>query len=455
MKNKISTFKDASFQKKLWDLALPIAFQSLLYSLLGLIDILMVSQLGESDIAAVGLGNKIFFFNLLMLVGVSHAGGILGAQYFGANNLSGLRKTLVNSLIFSLMFAIPFVIFYLISPQSVTSFASTDVELLTLSNQYLVITAGSLIFVAITMPFEVTLRSAGDTKTAMRISMLVLPINALLNYIFIFGHLGFPEMGVAGSAWGTFIARAIQMVLLMLFAIKKRSFVIPNQIEIKQACRYFEMKRYFKLAYPMVLQDSSWALGVLVYTLLFSMIGIQELAIMSMVSIIEQLIFAIFIGIAIASGTMIGHELGAKALSNAWQQAWTFILFIPLLAFLFFPIIYFLREPILDLFPTLSMSSRSSASDVLLILASFLFIRVVNFIGLIGVLRSGGDLHYSTFIDVFSMWCIGIPLTFIAIKYYDFTLSQAYLVALSEEMIKMVLVILRIRKNVWIKNILR
>ena len=454
MKNKIATFKDSSFQKKLWELALPIAFQSLLYSFLGLIDILMVSQLGENEIAAVGLGNKIFFFNLLMLVGVSHAGGVLGAQFFGAKNLSGLRRTLVNSLFYSLLFAIPFIIFYMASPQTITSFASEDHALLSLANQYLVITAGSLVFTAVVMPFETTLRSTGDTKTAMRISILVLPINALLNYIFIFGYLGFPEMGVAGSAWGTFIARAIQMLLLVLFVTQKRAFILPSSFEIKQALSIFDMKRYFKLAFPMLLHDSAWAFGVLVYTFIFAMIGIQELAVMSMVSTIEQTIFALFIGVAIASSTMIGHELGAKAFDRAWQQAWTFIFFVPVLAFLFFPIIYFLRVPILSFFPTLSPEALNSASHVLIILASFLFIRVINFIGVIGVLRSGGDVKYSTFIDIFSMWCIGIPLTYISVKYYDFTLAQAYLVALSEEVIKMLLVIHRVRKKRWLKNIL-
>lgn len=454
MKSKITTLKSSSFQKKLWNLALPIAFQSLLVSLLGLIDILMVSQLGENEIAAVGLGNKIFFFNLLILVGCSHAGGILGAQLFGAYNLSGVRKALVNSLFFSLLFAVPFIFLYATAPEIVTSLATDNSELLALANQYLIITGASLFFTAIVLPIETTLRSAGDTKTAMRISMVVIPINIFLNYIFIFGHLGFPEMGVAGSAYGTFLARAIQMLLIIWYVFKRRPFIIVKKSELKQALTFFDMKQYFKLAFPMILNDGSWALGVLMYTLFFAMIGVNELAVISMVSTLEQTIFALFIGIAIASSTMIGHELGAKEFDRAWQQAWTFLFFIPMLAFLFFPIIYFLREPILSLFPTLSQESAETASQLLLILGAFLFVRVVNFIGVIGVLRGGGDVNYSTFIDVFSMWCVGIPLTYISIKYYNATLVEAYFVSLSEELVKIVLVIFRVRKKRWLKNII-
>ncbi|MFT6928325.1 MAG: putative MATE family efflux protein [Psychromonas sp.] len=454
MKNKISTFRQASFQQKLWKLALPITFQSLLYSFLGLVDILMVGQLGENEIAAVGLGNKIFFFNLLMMVGSSHAGGVLASQYYGAKDLSGLRRSLAVSVLFSLLIIIPFIAFYILSPQTITQLASDDPALLTLANDYLVITACSFIFTAVVLPVETALRSAGDTKTAMHISILVIPVNALLNYILIFGHGGFPEMGVQGSALGTFLARFIQLLLLLIFVAKKRRFIITTKDEIKQAMSAYEIKRYIKLATPMVLHDAGWALGVFVYTLIFAMIGVQELAVMSMVSIIEQTIFALFIGVAIASGTMIGHELGAKAFNNAWQQAWTFILFVPCLALLFTPFIIFFREPVLGLFPTLSSDAASSAANVLLVLAFALFIKVINFIGIIGVLRSGGDINYSTFIDIFSMWCIGIPLAFIAVKFYHFSLVEAYIVTLTEELIKVILVLHRVHKKHWLRNIL-
>tara|TARA_R110001583_G_scaffold10601_5_gene48655 strand:+ start:10767 stop:12137 length:1371 start_codon:yes stop_codon:yes gene_type:complete len=454
MKNKILTFQDQSFQKKLWTLALPITLQSLLYSFLGLVDILMVSQLGESEIAAVGLGNKVFFFNLLMMVGVSHAGGVLAAQYYGAKELSGLRRSLVTSLLISFLLTLPFVTFYVLSPSTITGLASEDLELLSFANQYLQITAYSFMFIAIVLPLETALRSAGDTKTAMNISFLVLPINALFNYILIFGHWGMPAMGVEGSAWGTFLARAIQMLLLTLFIAKRRPFIVAGIEEIKTALSFIDIRRYLKLAIPMVLHDSGWALGVFVYTLIFAMIGVQELAVMSMVSTIEQTIFALFIGVAIASGTMIGHELGAKAFDRAWQQAWTFILFVPILAFIFVPLIIYFREPVLSLFPTLSDSASASASQVLLVLACALFIRVINFIGIIGVLRSGGDINYSTFMDIFCMWCIGIPLTFVAVTYYNFTLVEAYIVTLSEELIKVILVLHRVHKKHWLRNVL-
>lgn len=454
MKNKIATFRAPDFQQKLWKIALPIALQSLMYSFLGLVDILMVSQLGESEIAAVGLGNKIFFFNLLIMVGISHAGGVLAAQYFGANDLSGLRRSLVVSMLFSVLSVIPFIFLYVLSPQTITSLASSDPTLLGFANDYLVLTAYSFIFTAVVLPLETALRSAGDTKTSMNVSMLVLPLNALLNYIFIFGHLGFPEMGVVGGAWGTVLARFVQMLIMIIFIAKKRPYVIAQMEEVKQALTLFEIKRYCKLAFPMVLHDGFWALGILVYTLIFAMIGVQELAVISMVSTIEQTIFALFIGVSIASGTMIGHQLGAKAFSQAWQQAWTFILFVPLLAIIFAPIIIVLREPILSFFPSLSFEAMHSASQVLLVLSLVLFVRVINFIGIIGVLRSGGDVNYSTFIDIFCMWCVGIPLTFIAVKYYNFTLVEAYIVMLSEELIKVLLVIHRVHKKHWLKNML-
>ena len=114
----------------------------------------------------------------------------------------------------------------------------------------------------------------------------------------------------------------------------------------------------------------------------------------------------------------------------------------------------FFAFSVLSFFPTLSESATASASQVLLVLACALFIRVINFIGIIGVLRSGGDINYSTFMDIFCMWCVGIPLTFIAVKYYNFTLVEAYIIALSEELIKVLMVLHRVHKKHWLKNVL-
>ena len=122
------TSADRNFWQKTWRLALPVSMQSMLFALLGLVDVLMVSKLGESPVAAVGIGNRIFFFNLLLVVGVSGAVGVLAAQYFGAGRMDGVRRTLLQSWVCAIVFTLPFAIIYRLFPQQIVSVISDQAD---------------------------------------------------------------------------------------------------------------------------------------------------------------------------------------------------------------------------------------------------------------------------------------------------------------------------------------
>ncbi|MBF4337557.1 MATE family efflux transporter, partial [Vibrio anguillarum] len=143
---------DRQFWRKLIDIGVPVSLQSMLFSLLGVVDIFMVSQLGESATAAVGVGNRIFFFNLIVIVGASGAVSVLASQYFGAGNIEGIKRTLAQSWIVALLFTLPFMLLYLWIPQSVVSLVANDAQYVTLATDYLWITALSLFCTALVVP---------------------------------------------------------------------------------------------------------------------------------------------------------------------------------------------------------------------------------------------------------------------------------------------------------------
>ncbi len=173
----------------------------------------MVGQLGESAVAAVGLGNRIFFFNLILSASLGGGLSILAAQYIGARDTSGVRRTLALSLAASILITIPFIIVYLLFTDAIIGFASSSPELLSLGSDYLLITAPSILCTAIVVPLEAALRASNDATTPTRIGLLTILVNIALNYIFIFGAFGIPAMGVAGSALGTALARLLQLVI--------------------------------------------------------------------------------------------------------------------------------------------------------------------------------------------------------------------------------------------------
>lgn len=453
MKEKIATATHPDFLQKLWQLALPISLQSFLFSLLGLVDILMVGQLGEAEVAAVGLGNRVFFFNLLIIFGLSGGVSVLAAQYYGKGEVAGVRRCLVLALLCAIAISLPFAIFYTLAPNQVMAFASDAPALIELGSVYLKITGATILLTAIVVPIEAALRAVGDAKTPTNIGILAILLNVFLNWVLIFGHLGFDAMGVEGSAWGTAISRLFQTLILILYVLRKRRLIVITKQDIFQALHAKEIKRFSLIAVPLLIHDGFWAFGVLVYSFIFARIGVDELAVMSMLASVEGSIFALFVGFAVACSTMLGHELGADKYEQAWQQSWVFIIFSPLLAIFMTLAILLFKDHIASIFSGFEGDTLESATRVLMIMALALSIKVLNMVGIMGVLRSGGDVNYSIFIDLFCMWCIGIPLAFVAATFWGWPLYLVYLCSLSEEIVKAVMVLLRVHRKRWLKNL--
>ncbi|RJG51267.1 MATE family efflux transporter [Motilimonas pumila] len=453
MRAKIATATDSGFLRKLWQLALPVSIQSLLFSLLGLVDILMVGQLGEAEVASVGLGNRVFFFNLLIIFGLSGGVSVLAAQYYGKGEVAGVRRCLVLAIIAAVAVSLPFALWYTINPEQIMAFASDDQKLITLGGQYLQITGISILLTAIVVPIEASLRAVGDAKTPTNIGIIAIIINVFLNWLLIFGNWGFPALGVEGSAWGTTISRVLQTIILIAYVLRKRRIVVFNWVDVRMALAKKEIMRFSKIAVPLLIHDGFWAFGVLIYSFIYGRIGTEELAVMSMLASVEGTIFALFVGFAVACSTMLGHELGADKFDDAWQQSWVFIIFSPIFALLMTATIILFKDQLANVFSGFEGDTLNSAIRVLIIMALALSIKVLNMVGIMGVLRSGGDVNYSIFIDLFCMWCIGIPLAFVAATVWGWPLYLVYLCSLSEEIVKAFMVIFRVHRKKWLKNL--
>ena len=322
----------------------------MMFSLLGLIDIFMVSHLGETEVAAVGMGNRVFFFNLMLTVALGSGMSILSAQYIGAHNVEGIRRTLVQAIIAALTLTLPFVAGYMWVPETVMATISSDEKLITLGVEYLLITAPSFICTAIVVPLEAMLRANSDAKTPTRIGMIAIVLNIIFNYILIYGKFGFPEMGVAGSAWGTTLSRLIQTLIIIYFVVKLRPHLKPTKTDVT-ACKEPRIwGKYIGICTPMLIQDSLWSLGLIFYNLMFAHMGVVELAVMSTISSVEAVLISMFIGFAIATSIILGKELGANHFDAAWQQGKQFMIAAPLFALMIGVITYLFSHQIVMLF---------------------------------------------------------------------------------------------------------
>ncbi|KUE80274.1 MATE family efflux transporter [Aeromonas schubertii] len=444
---------DRDFMRRLWRLALPVSLQSMMFSLLGLIDIMMVSQLGTTEVAAVGLGNRIFFFNLLVIAGLCGGVSVLAAQYFGRGDLAGVRRSLALALLGAMLVTLPFALLYLTHPEWIIRHATNDPRLIPLAVQYLLITGGSVLCTAIVVPLESALRAVGQAAAPTRIGLVAILANVLLNYALIFGHWGFEAMGVAGSAWGTTLSRCLQTVLLLVYLWRARRDLLPTRADWHRALTRVETRRFALIALPLLLHDGLWAFGMMLYGFLYAHLGVDELAIMTTLGALEGILISLFFGLAVACATLLGHQLGAQEYQRAWQHSQLFLLLAPFGALLVGAVVWLLQAPLLGAIGNLHSDPGSLASQVLAIVCIGMLVKVFNMVGIVGVLRSGGDVNYTIFIDIVSMWCIGLPLAALTV-WLGWPLPAVVALVLLEEIAKCLLVLRRIGRRRWLRNLI-
>lgn len=445
---------DKNFWRKMTHIALPVSLQSMLFSLMGVIDVFMVSQLGEAPTAAVGVGNRIFFFNLILIAGLSGAVSVLASQYFGAGDMKGVRRTLAQSWVASLLFSLPFVILYLALPEQIVALVADAPDYVAYASDYLLLTAISILFTALVVPLEAALRSIGEVRLPTFVGFIAVLVNGVLNALLIFGLLGFPELGVVGAAIGTLVSRLLQ--LLLLFALVARDFhqVLPTRQDWREGKQAKHRKSYIKITLPMTLHQGTWAAGILVHGLIIGQLGVSELAIVSLLAPIEGVLLTTFLGFAVAASTLLGHELGAKNYQAAATQSWWFVATSCLLASLL-ACACFIAAPFIEyLLSKTSLPDVALALNACMVIVFGMVLRVFNMVGVGGVLKSGGDIKFSMFIDLFAQWLIGIPLAYYTVVVLAWPLHWVLIIILLEEVIKIILTAYRIQSKKWLNNLL-
>lgn len=452
----LSTYRhlDKEFWQKLLHIGLPVSLQTMLFSLLGVVDIFMVNQLGDSATAAVGVGNRIFFFNLIMVSGVSGAVSVLASQYFGAGDFNGIRRTLAQSWALSIFAIIPFVFIYTLAPESVVSVVASDPDYVRLATDYLGITGASLIGTAIVVPLESALRSVGEAKLPTKISIWAIIVNAILNALLIFGLFGFPELGVVGAAIGTTVSRSFQTIALLVMARKHYPHLFPTLSNWRDAILPKHRKKYFTVAIPMLVHDTTWAGGILIYNVIVGQMGVGELAIISLLSPVESILISAFLGFAVAASIILGNEIGAKNYQRVENTAWGYVLVSCALATLVAVLCFIAQPAIVQLIDLTHLELKDTAVNVALVMAAGMILRVFNMVGIGGVLKSGGDINYSIFIDIFGQWAIGIPLAYFTALVLGWSLEWVLMIVLLEELAKIALTSQRIHSKKWINNLI-
>jgi putative MATE family efflux protein len=448
----LTTFlADREYFRQLFRLTLPIALQNLVTSSLNMVGVVLIGQLGETPVAAVGLANQIFFLLQLVIFGITSGAAIFIAQLWGKQDLPNIRKVLGLALMLAGAASLLFLLLALFKPELVLGIYSKDPEVVRLGSQYLHIFGAAYIFFAVTMSFAVALRSTGDVKTPMAISILALAFNTLISYVLIFGKLGFPALGVQGAAYAALTSRLLECSLMVLVVYRYHPALAVRLRDLLQLDFSF-VKRVFKPILPVILNETFWSFGITAYYVVYARMGTESLAAMNIVSTIENMALVFNFGIAHATAIMVGNRIGAEKKGQAYQYAGR-SLGITILIGLFIGTQILLWSPyILDLYKV-SPEVIYYAEQALKVLALFTFVRATNAVIVVGVLRSGGDTLFSFFLDGVIIWVVGVPMAFLGAFVLDLPVYGVYFMIMSEEILKFIIGLWRYFSRRWIHDL--
>ncbi len=258
-------------------IALPVALQGFLNTVVNLVDTVMIGTLGESTISAVGLANKVFFVFSLLVFGCCSGVGVLASQFSGNRDTKNIKKVMGLALLIGLVSSAFFVIPSLLCPNLVMSIFTNSEGTIAIGAKYLVIAALSYPFTAVSNVLVAMLRSVGKAKIPVATSLLTILINVVLNYVLIFGKFGAPALGAEGAALATLVARICEMLILIVIIYLRKMVIAAKPKELFGYSKKL-LVEFFRTAAPVIANEFMWGLGVTIYSVAYGRMGDEAVA---------------------------------------------------------------------------------------------------------------------------------------------------------------------------------
>lgn len=437
--------------KQLLSIALPISVQSLIQSFLGMIDQVMIGQLGENVVAAVSLGGRPGFILIYTLSGITAAASIFASQYEGAGDKSRHAQVMRSTIFGCSFLALPFFLAAFFVPEILLNIFTNDAAVISVGTGYLRICSLSYIPLIFIMACSAVLRSTGNANLPMITGIIAVIVNTGLNALLIFGLFGCPAMGAEGAAIATVISYMIEAIILIVYMQKVAH--CGNVLQaMKVRCSKDFIWTFFITALPAIGNELLWALGDSGYTMIYGRIGTEQLAAMALTFPVQGLTVGFFTGLSAAAGIIIGNLLGAGKDKQAYIASWDFFK-LCIIGCVAMGLVIIAAAGLYTGFYNVNTQVRLLAKHLLIIFAFFLWIKVSNMVILGGVIRSGGQTKYTLFLDVLGTWGIGIPLGILGAFVFKLDIKIVYVLVSIEEIVRLSLGLIRVKSKKWMKKL--
>lgn len=456
MTGKLYT-KDKMFYQRVLKLAMPIALQSLITIGVNMLDTIMVGSLGEMELSAVSLANQFINIYHIFCMGLGMGASVLVSRYWGMREqepgqaMEALKKTICIMLRLTLGLAVVFALVTFFIPQTVMGMYTEDAGIISLGRDYLEYSVVSYFFLGLSLVSTIVLRSVGQVRMPLFVSIGAFFINLGANYTFIFGKFGLPAMGVVGAALGTLVARVFETGIICGYLFWKDTQI---GFRLKDMGRKTGdlVGEYIRISIPVLVSDGILAIGNNTVAMVIGRLGVMFVAANAITSVTQQMSTVLTQGIAQAGAIITGQTLGEGDRDKAWSQGYAFFglgLGLGALSALF---ILAVSGPIIGAY-NVSAETAATAGQLMRAISLIILFQATNSIMTKGVLRGGGDTQMLMLSDNIFLWLLSIPLGILAGFVLKLPAFWIYIGLKFDQIAKTVWCLLRLRSGKWIQKI--
>ena len=463
-KVKNTLFGDRAFYSRVIAILLPIVVQNTVTNVVSLVDNVMVGRIGEIEMSAVAIVNQLLFvFNLCIFGGLSGI-GIFTAQFAGAKDDAGVRRTVRAKLYFSIaMLVIGIAVFAAFPDPLLKLYISKDTSpavaalMLDGALDYLYVMLIGLAPFAIAQVYGSTLREQGETKLPMTGGIVAILVNVVLNYILIFGNEGLPflsfaPMGITGAAIATVVSRYVEMLILVIIPHAKKS-KYPSFIGVYRTARIplSLCGEMVKKGAPLLINEFLWSLGMATLLQCYSVHGLESVAAANIASTAFNLFNVVCMSMGSAVAIILGQHLGAGELDEAKSAVWK-LYTVSLLSCLVMGTALVACAGVIPQFYEASDKTRELARSMLAIVGFTMPIFALMH-SMYFTMRSGGKTIITFLFDCGFTWGVVIPFASIAVNFTGMSILTLYLCVHLLDLTKCIVGFILIKKGVWLNRL--
>lgn len=435
--------------KRTLSIMIPVILQNILIYSLNMIDSVMLSSYGQSEFAASSLANQAWFIYTLFSFGLSTGTCILTAQYFGKRDKTSITSVMFIGFSLSVVVSAAFAVLLFVKPELILTIYTNDEHLIMLGSEYLKVIAPGYLFTSFTLLYAAYLKSVGKAVAPLLFNAVSILVNAVLNYMFIFGVWGAPRLGIRGAALATLIARAVEFVMMLVYFRHCEEF-LSLTVDFSRAKRL--LGDFFRYSAPVLLNETLWGLGISMQAVVFGRMGEAVISAFSVNSTIEKIATIACMGLTQAAAVILGAEMGRGRLREANRYAMAYLLISGGFGFVCGFGVFFSYPLVVNAFQLLP-ETAAIYKGFSTVMALFLTVKGFNLVGVCSILRSGGDSRAALLIDVCIMWLGAIPLAWYVSSRYQLAPYWIYAAFICDEFLKFPILMLRIRQKKWLRNI--